>query len=704
MAASKRLQKQSSNAEGKPERPASAEMTGSRTVQRLVSKHLSSLLTARHLHHSPERRHEDPECAAGTAQTEETIPRIGNTLVPYRIQQPAAHAQRLSQLCYERYKKDEDAIEAGLGARSGDLNPAKTRPIVMEAFHLLPNAWRPTWKEVTEEAAASKSTFPLAAASVIAGRAVAQALQPRNVWPEECELQKLCEALDAGPLLDLKAWVRLANSSSSSRAAARNNDALQLPSILSMPEKVLAVIFLLHDTTAISEIDLSSMGLEEVPAALKAFQGLRSIDLSLNRNLVCLGALATLSSLEALRLCGCQKLNNVKPLGSLMRLVAVDFSGCDALQDVTPLLGGGYDPPADSMADLISIRSPQPSRVGRVQSPRPEPESSKAAPEDGEDVLLKSRKRTELSDQDLWPTTVRLLGHPSLRWLCFNGCKLLRAGLDHLPRCEELRYLDLFGCQSADSFSCFVASTSPKMEHLIWPSLEQLMNFVERAALPDERTWELMHAAVTSVEEKKRIAESGCQGPENLLLPLQKLARNAAREAALKAAQEIGLREVRPPKAPKSMFPEVTPDTDDEAEAEGSDDGPDEDAEEQRSSLEQCIRPFAFVRKLKAEGFRPGVALQGTRLFAVLDRDRDGVLSKKDFELLELEFAGAEEVNEALGLLLHRHDMVYDVVARDLAGNRSKLDKKRVVECMVIAGVEEELAGNTAFSLIKNES
>lgn len=36
-----------------------------------------------------------------------------------------------------------------------------------------------------------------------------------------------------------------------------------------------------------------------------------------------------------------------------MRLVAVDFSGCDALQDVTPLLGGGYDPPADSMADLL---------------------------------------------------------------------------------------------------------------------------------------------------------------------------------------------------------------------------------------------------------------------------------------------------------------------------------------------------------------
>ena len=29
------------------------------------------------------------------------------------------------------------------------------------------------------------------------------------------------------------------------------------------------------------------------------------------------------------------------------------------------------------------------------------------------------------------------------------------------------------------------------------------------------------------------------------------------------------------------------------------------------SMLPRCIRPFAFVRKLKAEGFRPGVALQG---------------------------------------------------------------------------------------------
>lgn len=687
--------KRRSTAEGgkSSSRPASAEMTGSRTVQRLVSKHLSSLLTARHLHHSPERRFESGEEAFRSI---EAIPRIGNTLVPYRIHEPAAHAQRISQLCYERYKKNEDAMEAGLAARMGDFPVAKTRTTwTLDAFHLLPNSWRPTWKDVATEAAVSKSSLPLAAASLIAGRTVANVLQPRSVWPEECELQKLSQALETGPLLDLKAWVRLANASSS--RGRNTTEVSQLPTILSMPEKVLAVIFLLYDVSAISQIDLSSMGLEEVPASLRAFRGIRSIDLSLNRNLVSLGALAGLSSLEALRLCGCQKLSNVKALSLSLQLVAVDFSGCELLHDVTPLLGGGYDPPADRMAYLISTRSPHPSRVGRVDSPtKPHPEKEELE----DDVLLKCRKRDALGEQDLWPPPVRLLGHPSLRWLCFNGCKALRGGLDHLPRCPELRYVDLYGCENADSFSCFIASAASKMEHFVWPSLEQLMNFIHRAALPDERSWELMHAAVTSVEEKKRAAENNGEGqerPERILLPMQKLVRNTAREAALKAAQEMGLREVRPPKPPPSKFPEVISDTD---EAEGSVEGSEHEEVQERGNVEQCIRPFAFVRKLKAEGFRPGTALQGTRLFAILDRDRDGVLSKKDFSLLDLDFAGPEPVNDAIGRLLQRHDMVHDVVARDLAGNQNKLDKKRLVECMVIAGVEEELAGNTARCLL----
>ncbi len=48
-------------------------------------------------------------------------------------------------------------------------------------------------------------------------------------------------------------------------------------------------------------------------------------------------------------------------------------------------------------------------------------------------------------------------------------------------------------------------------------------------------------------------------GAENLMcnFGIRKFMAQATPEAALKAAQEIGLREVRPPKPPKSMFPEV---------------------------------------------------------------------------------------------------------------------------------------------------
>eukprot|EP00913_Durusdinium_trenchii_P027643 g25924.t1 len=290
----------------KVERPHSADMAGSRSVQRQVSRHLASLLTARHLNHSPERRHNDETAKhveraaadAAEASKEDVIPRIGQTL---------------------RYKKNEAAIEAGIGAR---LESSGSKVLGGRPF-------------------AEPRSFPFAAASVIAGRSIASALQPRSVWPEECELQKLSETLEAGGVLDLKAWVRLATASGN-RSTARGKETAQLPSILSMPEKVLAVIFLFYGANrVIRQMDLSGMGLDEAPSCLKAFQG------------------AELKMLEASRgisLSGCQKLSNVKPLGSLMRLCAVDFSGCESLFDVSHLLSGGYDPPADPMEEMISLR------------------------------------------------------------------------------------------------------------------------------------------------------------------------------------------------------------------------------------------------------------------------------------------------------------------------------------------------------------
>lgn len=62
-------------------------MAGSRQVQQQVSTHLAALKGARHLHHSPERRETEPLYSS--------IPRIGNTLVPFRASHHGNNGYRL---------------------------------------------------------------------------------------------------------------------------------------------------------------------------------------------------------------------------------------------------------------------------------------------------------------------------------------------------------------------------------------------------------------------------------------------------------------------------------------------------------------------------------------------------------------------------------------------------------------------------------
>ncbi|CAJ1373462.1 unnamed protein product [Effrenium voratum] len=651
-----RLQsKSSSNGEAKKERPYSAEMSGSRTVQREVSRHLAALARARHLQHSPERRVEnEPEA--------EVIPRIGNTLVPYRIHEPATHAQRLSQLCYEKYKKNEAAMEAGtLRARTLRKPLAPTRSV---DFGLLPNAWRPTWEDVLAESHASHSPLALAAANLIAGRSVAKALRPEE-QPEG--LEKLQEGV-----LDLKAWVRLANGGST-RSKVRAPEFSELPKILAMPEKVLAALFLLHDVSVVQEADLSGMGLEKAPSALRTFPGLRSIDLSHNRTLTCLQALGSCMELQAVRLCGCQKLWNLKPLASLPVLLALDLADCDSLTDLRGLLAG-YEGPRPEDAAL----SPRPPSRGRSPATQARDQVQSGA--------LTQRSARAPREETLLPRPVRPLGHPTLRWLGLSGCKNLHSA-ELLTACQDLCYVDLFDCSSVDGFHCFCACNAAKVEHLVWPSLDHLTTFAKQAALPAARTWELLSLAVDSVRQKQRCLEDHAPLP-----PLQKLARTAAREAAQRAEKDLGaVEEVQIPKT--WLFPEEMPDTD--VEDEMSDGLPDT-----RGTVSQCIHPYTWVRKLRADGFKPGPALQGTQLFHALDRDRDGLLSQKEFAFLDQEFGSPEEVNEAIGFLLKRHQMVHDVVAKDLAGNRKKIDTKRLVECMVIAGAEEECAQRASAAIL----
>ncbi|CAJ1341204.1 unnamed protein product [Effrenium voratum] len=568
-----RLQsKSSSNGEAKKERPYSAEMSGSRTVQREVSRHLAALARARHLQHSPERRVEnEPEA--------EVIPRIGNTLVPYRIHEPATHAQRLSQLCYEKYKKNEAAMEAGtLRARTLRKPLAPTRSV---DFGLLPNAWRPTWEDVLAESHASHSPLALAAANLIAGRSVAKALRPEE-QPEG--LEKLQEGV-----LDLKAWVRLANGGST-RSKVRAPEFSELPKILAMPEKVLAALFLLHDVSVVQEADLSGMGLEKAPSALRAFPG---------------------------------------PATQARDQVAKTYLN---------KMQGNAEPKMRGLGGFLFM-----AWLG-------------AAP------------------------------GRALSWLGLSGCKNLHSA-ELLTACQDLCYVDLFDCSSVDGFHCFCACNAAKVEHLVWPSLDHLTTFAKQAALPAARTWELLSLAVDSVRQKQRCLEDHAPLP-----PLQKLARTAAREAAQRAEKDLGaVEEVQIPKT--WLFPEEMPDTD--VEDEMSDGLPDT-----RGTVSQCIHPYTWVRKLRADGFKPGPALQGTQLFHALDRDRDGLLSQKEFAFLDQEFGSPEEVNEAIGFLLKRHQMVHDVVAKDLAGNRKKIDTKRLVECMVIAGAEEECAQRASAAIL----
>eukprot|EP00439_Symbiodinium_sp_Y106_P087511 s2_g65.t1 len=243
-----------------------------------VSKHLRGLAGAHYVFHSPERRRD----VDGDEDSSE--PRLGSSLVPYRVHEPAAHAQHLSQLQYETYMKRKAAPE-------DPMQPARAE------------ASRPRSKAV---AAASDGS----------------------------DLEGLSSALLREGLLDLKAWIRFANTASNQRSMAPRKGSKDGPQIRAYYrptwEKVLAVVAMLYDVGDVRQVDLSGMGLET--------------DLSFNRNLVSLASLASCSAVEAIRLGSCLKLTDLKPLASLTKLSA----------DAGPLLAGGYEPPPNPMHDVLA--------------------------------------------------------------------------------------------------------------------------------------------------------------------------------------------------------------------------------------------------------------------------------------------------------------------------------------------------------------
>ncbi|CAE7222995.1 GIP [Symbiodinium sp. CCMP2592] len=419
----------------------------------------------------------------------------------------------------------------------------------------------------------------------------------------------------------------------------------------------------------------------------------------------------------------------------------VDLSGCVALSDAGPLLAGGYQPPPNPMHDVLAGQdAPEasaqetPNAAAKPADSPPRPGGPKVPPSgaipgmpaaslpgtkakkepgttaEGLPVKPSAPAATtapevpgangktdprEFRHRGLWPKEVLALGNPTLRWLSLSGCRALRKGLAHLRRCQALRFLDLFECDYVDAGEVLDACMAPQVDFVVWPSLEHLLRSARKAALSQSEVHDLMAAALDSAEEKRHLAhlEDVIHG----LPACQKLAKAATRDAAARAAQDFGLpfEQTKVAKPKTSLFPELLPDESEDEEEASAEEDQEEDPQSSRGDLQACIHATAFVRRVRADGFKPTGDIQGTRLFRILDADRDGVLSKKDFGFLDLSLVPPHEVNEAIGLLLRRHQMLPDVVASDLAGHGSQIDLKRVVECMVIAGVEEEIAKPT---------
>lgn len=628
-------------------------------------------LSARaHVRWSPERR----LCTNGFTDTDllppRTISRIGEKLAPYRVHEPSCLSQQLAQASYEQFKLVEEAC----GASSASV-PDKQAPAVssspLAALSLLPSAWRPTAEEVAEEASASRCTKAQAAASLIAGREYVMALtKTKHKSPE---LGDLTVSLQEGHL-DVKAWVRWLNSTAVP-SRARVTQASERCKSLPVPEKVLAALALLCNVRQVRSVDLSSLGLEKVPGALRAYQGVRSVNLSFNRPLRSLADLPT--SLEAVDLAGCQNLTDVSPLGTLPILKAADLSCCGSLADVTPMLAGLVPSISGRGSSIVDGRNVKEEQVeGHVCASQTERSSCRR----------------------LFLQEVAALGHPSLSWLCLSGCEKLQSGVELLSRCQALSFVDLFDCLMVEPERCYTASFATHIQNLVWPSVSMLGEYARREALPTPRLETMLEKAAAAVVLKQEFAANRQRA--EWLGEMSKQTVTSTVDAAERAFKDLEIPGKRDALAltETPIFAEVAW----QASRGGDNDSGGKIAGTRRvarGKLASCIGPFAFSCGLRAANFKAAGGLQHCALFKILDADRDGWISKEDFKILTKPAVPQEKMAYAIGAVLGRHNGACDTTAADFAGDRSKIDRPRIVECLVIAGVDAQLANLVAEAI-----
>jgi len=226
-------------------------------------------------------------------------------------------------------------------------------------------------------------------------------------------------------------------------------------------------------------------------------------------------------------------------------------------------------------------------------------------------------------------------------------------------------------------------------------------------AVPKDRLTEMLLSACAAVDEKCRLAAGSVK--QEWLPQKTKQAANAALQAAHAAAADLGLTQDHSADfaPPKSIFAEVEAEPDEEVIEAKSWAWAKVNTMSRRQSIQQMgardtaargITPLSLSKGMYFLGFKARRGMQLTDIFRVLDRDRDGLLMLEDLEAFA-EQGQVTEVDLAVGALLCRHHGGHDAVAANLAAKRTEIDRSRITECMIIAGVDENVARRSSKAI-----
>jgi hypothetical protein len=217
-------------------------------------------------------------------------------------------------------------------------------------------------------------------------------------------------------------------------------------------------------------------------------------------------------------------------------------------------------------------------------------------------------------------------------------------------------------------------------------------------AFSTSRYSSMASSASNAVIDKMRSAK----GDRPFLPPQAGQSRREALLSAHRAASEMGLLShedagVDPEEWVKNLLPvseasSVTESSTPSATARGR--------RKERIPSAPRIGPLEFSLAARAAGWEAPGGIDACDLFSILDKNCDGGVTLEELRGLETDFTDLRQVDAAVALLLQRRGGDMDAAAQDLAGDRSSVDRVRITECLIVAGIEEAAAHRIAGSLV----